>query len=186
LTYEVLDMADGRGFLKTSIAFALGAALLLFGCGEGDEGEGSAEATDTTGVSTSAGPSEADDEGATAGIDRCPLAAEQVSEVLGQEMTIDEASCSFFPADDRALPNAGFNVQLPMACSEEGLSAMGYAQPVSGIGDAAYVQRGRADGTWLLVCAADSPFELRVDNGSGDDAAQAAAEELARLVLAGR
>jgi hypothetical protein len=184
---EVLDMADHRGFLEASIALALAGVMLLSGCGDGDEGEGPADATDRTSASASADPSEADDEGSTAGIDRCPLAAEQVSEVLGQQMTIDEASCSFYPADDSAiLPNASFNVQLSPACSEEGLSAMDYDQPVNGIGDAAYVQRGRADGTWLLVCAGDSPFELRVDSGSGDEASQSAAEELARLVLAGR
>ncbi|MFN2420350.1 MAG: hypothetical protein ABR527_03070 [Gemmatimonadota bacterium] len=184
---EVLDMADHRGFLETSIALALVGVMLLSGCGDGDEGEGPADATDTTSASASADPSEADDEGSAAGIDRCPLSAEQVSEVLGQDMTVDEASCSFYPADESAiLPNASFNVQLSLACSEDGLSGMDYEQPVGGIGDAAYVQRGRADGTWLLVCAGDSPFELRVDSGSGDDASQAAAEELARRVLAGR
>ena len=181
--HEVLDMAGGRGFLRTSIALALGAALLLSGCGDGDEGEGPPDAGD---ISTSTDQS-ADDEGAPGEVDRCPLSTEQVSEVLGQEMTIDEASCSFFPADESSLlPNAGFNLQMELACNEEGLAAMEYEQPVSGIGDAAYVQSGRADGTWLLVCAGDSPFELRVDSGSGDDAAQTAAEELARLVLASR
>lgn len=176
-------MAFRRGVVKASIVLALGAAVGLLACGGGEEGQD--DAADATTVSTSDDPGGGEDMAATGDVDRCPLTAEQVGEVLGQEMTADEASCSFFPLDS-GMPNAGFNVQITNACSEEVLSPMGYQQAVSGLGDAAYVQRGMADGTWLLVCDGDAPFEIRVDSGSGDDASQAAAEELARLVLASR
>jgi hypothetical protein len=178
-----LTMTYRRCFATTRIALMLSALVWLSGCGGGNEGDGPAEETEATSVSTTADPSDKDV--ATTQVDRCPLTAEQVSQVLGQPVEIDEPSCSFFPPTD-GMPNASFNLQVAWACTEDMLAEGGYEVSVSGIGDAAYVQPGMADGTWLLVCAGDAPFEIRVDGGNGDNAAQAAAEELARIVLAGR
>jgi hypothetical protein len=114
------------------------------------------------------------------------LTAEQVGGVLGAEVTADEASCTFYPADDTLSLNASYVAQVKFACSPDVRSDAGYNESVEGIGAEAYVQPGTAIGTLLLVCADGSPFEITVDSAAGDDAALAAAKDLARLVLSRR
>ncbi|MGD9903619.1 MAG: hypothetical protein AB7U83_09115 [Vicinamibacterales bacterium] len=116
-------------------------------------------------------------------VNRCPLTAEQVSAAVGGAVDGPDSSCSFF-AEDKALPNAAFVAQAREACSEEMRREFDYADGVADLGHPAYVKDG-GDGSWVLVCTGNAPFEIRVDVAN-DERARAAAVALARVVLAAR
>lgn len=113
----------------------------------------------------------------------CPITAEQVGHVLGAPMTRDDASCSFYPTDGALAPNATFNRELPVAFTSAGRSQARYTEPVTGIGDQAFLTAPGPDGTRLLARAGSLRFEIRVQHDKGAPEARRAAVQLARLVI---
>lgn len=159
--------------------------VLLNGCGgSGDDGTAADKSGDTASDTQGAQRQASTSLGARAGSsDRCPLTADQVSNVLRASVEKDDASCTYAPAGDRDTPNAAFNRQLDFACTGNHPSEVGYTTKLDGLGVDAYVQPDTAIGTMILVCA-KSPFEITVNAGSDSAQALAAARELARLALA--
>jgi hypothetical protein len=120
---------------------------------------------------------------AIAAPNRCPLTAEQVTAAVGSPMKQPDSSCGFFPVNDKILPHVLFVLQVNFACNGTMPAEVGFKEKVDGLGVTAYVADW-ADGTHLLVCRENSPFDISVD--LADDAkARTAAMTLARQVLAG-
>jgi hypothetical protein len=169
------------------VAVAMVVLGLLAGCGDDDATDATdrTEATDATDATddTEATGGSPDAGSAGAAADRCPLSADQVSEALGAPVERDEASCTFFPADTFS-PNATFVRQSSVACDEGYPADLGYEESLDGFGTEAYAQRDTTAGVQILVCD-DAPFEVVVDIVGDPEAALAAAEQLARLVLDG-
>jgi hypothetical protein len=121
---------------------------------------------------------------AKAAPNRCPLTAAQVTAAVGSAVKPPDSSCGFFPADEnKLLPRVLFVNQSTAACTDAMLAEMGFKEKVDGLGVVGYVA-DQGDGTHLLVCRQNAPFDLSVD--LADNAkARAAAMTLARQVLTG-
>ena len=114
----------------------------------------------------------------------CPLTAEQVTAAVGPPVKGPDSSCSFFPVDEtKIIPHAVFILQVDIACNGNLPAEIGYNEKVERLGVTAYVA-DMADGSHLLVCRGNTPFEISVDLAD-DSKARAAATTLARQVLAG-
>lgn len=177
------------------------ASLLVASCS--DDGEDSAEPADTTASSTASSPTTSGGDGSTTAApattaatsdpgpgttaptsgspDRCPLTAEQVSEVIGVTME-DVGGCVFFPPE-KSDPSALFVRQVSFACNDDIRQQNGYEEAFDGLGVEAYVKRGTSYGVQILVCE-EQPFEVAANLTDDDAASQTAAEALARLALA--
>jgi hypothetical protein len=119
--------------------------------------------------------------GSTSTTSRCPLTEEQVSAAVGVQLSVDQASCTFFPTDD-AWPNVVFVRQVAFACDANIRSEVGYSEQLDGLRVKAYVQRETAEGAMILVCD-KPPFEIAVDIPGDSAGAFAAAQKLAAQVL---
>ena len=115
---------------------------------------------------------------------RCPLTAEQVTAAAGSPVKGPDSSCGFFPVDEtKILPHALFVQQVAFACNGTMPAEIGYKEKIEGLGFTTYVA-DMADGSHILVCRGNTPFEISVDLADANKA-RAAATALARQVLAG-
>jgi hypothetical protein len=151
------------------------AAVTTAACGGNENSTSTTPAADgTAGTPAAAAPAP----------NRCPLTAEQVSAAVGSPVKGPDSSCGFFPADDtKIIPHALFVQQVAIACSGTLPAEIGYTDKIDGLGHTAYVA-DMADGSHVLVCRGNTPFEISVDLADASKA-RAAAMTLARQVLAG-
>ena len=165
---------DGRPWARALAVIAVAASAA---CG-GSDSSSNAQGAAGGGATSARAPA------AKTAPNRCPLTAEQVTAVVGSPVKPPDSSCGFFPADEnKILPHVLFVNQLNFACNGTMPAEIGFKEKVDGLGVTAYVA-DQADGTHLLVCRENAPFDLSVD--LADDAkARAAAMTLARQVLAG-
>lgn len=169
------------------IAGSMLALAFLVGCGGADDGAGNADAASAAGGGSGAAPA--------GPRDACPLTAEEVGEVVGVAVQQDAGICMFEP-EPGTEPRVLYVRQVSFACSDTVVNDSSFAmEPYDGLGIRAYAN---AAGNDLLVCT-NPPFEITVDitpslddmvadPGAASAAARAseraAAEELARLILA--
>jgi hypothetical protein len=117
-------------------------------------------------------------------VNRCPLTAEHVTAAVGSPVKQPDSSCGFFPVDDNKItPHVIFVMQNQMACNGTMPQEIGYKEKLEGLGHTAYIA-DQGDGSHVLVCRGDSPFEIGVDVGDSAKA-RAAATALAKKVLEG-
>jgi hypothetical protein len=177
------------------IVGALLVMTLLAGCsGDGEGGGTTDDGTGATNIGGASDPGAGNSSGAVPGPSNdCPLSAEQVSEVLGVTVEKEATLCMF----DGPSQNVTYVRQVSFACSEGVIGDPSFEmEPFDGLGVGAYAAPQGAD---LLVCT-DPPFEITVDitpdlddlvadataaSAAAEVSERAAAEELARLVLAG-
>ena len=158
-----------------TVALAVGALATTIACGASNN---ASKAPAVAGSGTSA-PARA----AGAAPNRCPLTAEQVAAAVGSPVKPPDSSCGFFPVNDKIVPHVLFVLQQNFACNGTMPAEVGFKKKVDGLGVTAYVADW-ADGTHLLVCRTNAPFDISVDLADSAKA-RAAALTLARQVLAG-
>lgn len=142
--------------------------------------------SDTSSRSPASGgsnPTAAKPSAAPAAPNRCPLTVEQVTAAVGSPMKQPDSSCGFFPVNDKIVPRVVFVLQLNFACNGTMPAEVGFKEKVDGLGVTAYVADW-ADGSHLLVCRENAPFDVSVDLADNVKS-RAAAMTLARQVLAG-
>ena len=160
--------------------FAVASLVFIAACGGGGATTSAPPASNSGSAAAPAAPAATVPAQA---VNRCPLNAEQVTAAIGQPMQGPDSVCGFEPVTGKLMPHVIYVHQVSFACNGTIPTDAGFKEKVDGLSVTTYVMQA-ADGTRLLFCRANSPFEITVD--MMDNAkARTVATTLAKQVLGG-